>query len=83
VAKENLTIKAFKSKVYAKFGDDYIRTVPAYGLYSPYLAFFNIIHSGETRVPFDNKLVHEVLSSGEEIAKKDYDSAVLTAVDRI
>lgn len=80
--RNNLTTKAFKSEVYAEFGDDYIRTMPTYGLYSPYLAFFNI-HGGETRVPFDNKLIHEVLSSGEEITKKDYDKAVFTAVNRI
>ena len=80
--RKNLTVKAFTNEVYAKFGDDFVRTVPMEGSDAPYIGYIKTT-IGESRVAYDNKNVHEVLSSGKEITKREYDEVVLTAVNRI
>jgi hypothetical protein len=79
---ENLTIKAFKNKVYATFGGDFVRTVPMAGNDAPYVGYIKTT-IGESKVAHDSETLHSVLSSGKEITKKEYDEAILIAVNRL
>lgn len=82
MAKENLTTKAFKNKVFAKFGDDFIRTVPMEGSDAPYIGYVKTT-IGEAKVAHDNITLFDVLSSGQEITQKEYEEASLTAVNKL
>ena len=82
MAKENLTIKAFKNKIFAKLGDEFVRTVPMEGSDAPYIGYIKTT-IGEAKVPFDNKLLHDTMSGGEEITQKEYEEGVLTAVNKL
>ena len=77
-----MTVSAFKNKIYAKFGDTFIRTVPMEGSDAPYIGYVKTT-IGEAKVPHGNRTVFEVLSSGEEITNGQYENAILTAVNRI
>ncbi len=82
MTRNNLTTKAFKHKIYAKFGDEFIRTIPAKGVDAPYIGYIKTT-IGEAKVPFDSEVLHEVMTSGEEIMKKDYEKAILTSVNSV
>ena len=76
----NLTMKAFKEKVFAKGFGEFVRTVPATGDDAPYIGFIKTTQ-GESKVPHGNKTVFEVLTSGEEITEEEYNNAELTALN--
>ena len=80
--RNNLSLEAFKRKTYAQFGDDFIRTIPMVGEDAPYIGYIKTT-IGEAKVPYNSRTLFEVLCSGNEITKQDYDNAVLTAVNRI
>ena len=75
-----MTVRAFKNKIYAKFGDDFVRTVPMVGNDAPYIGYIKTT-IGEAKVGHDSRTLFEVLCSGLEITKEDYEGAVLTAVN--
>lgn len=80
MVRNNLTTKAYENKIFAKGGGEFVRTEPATGDDAPYIGHIKTT-IGEARVPYDNKVVFEVLVSGEEITEKEYDEAELTAVN--
>ena len=82
MARTNLTTKAFKNKVYAEFLGAFVRTVPAKGEDAPYIGYIKTT-IGEAKVAFDNETLTEILTSGEEVTKEEYEKAVLTSVNRV
>ena len=80
MSEENLTIKAFKEKVFANGNGEFVRTVPMKGDRGPYIGFIKTTQ-GEAEVPHGNKVVFDVLVSGEEITEEEYNNAELTALN--
>jgi len=80
MSKENLTTKAYESKIFAKGNGEFIRTVPAKGKDAPYIGYIKII-SGESKVSHNSPVLFDVLVSGEEISEKEYNEAKLIAVN--
>ena len=80
MSKENLTIKAFKEKVFAKSNDEFIKTIPMEGEEGPYIGFIKT-SLGESKVPHGNKIVFEVLVSGEEISEDEYNKGELMTLN--
>lgn len=78
--RNNMDIKAFKNKVYAEGFGEFVRTEPATGYNAPYIGYIKTT-LGEATVPYDNKIVYEVLTSGNEITEKEYNKAKLIAVN--
>ncbi len=80
MSENHLTMKAFREKVFAKGLGEFIRTVPTTGVDAPYVGFIKTTQ-GESEVPYGNKVVFEVLTSGEEITEEEYNNAELTALN--
>jgi len=80
MARNNLNIKAYKNKIFAKGDGEFIRTVPMEGDDAPYIGYIKTT-IGEAKVPYDNEIVYETLVSGEEITEKEYNEAELIAVN--
>jgi len=80
MSKVNLTIKAFNEKVFAKGSGEFIRTVPMEGEEGPYVGFIKT-SMGESKVPHGNKVVFEVLVSGDEISEDEYNNGELMALN--
>jgi len=62
--------------VFARGGGEYVRTVPMKGEEGPYVGFIKT-SMGESKVPHGNKVVFEVLVSGEEISEDEYNNGEL------
>lgn len=77
-----MSIKAHKERVFAKGCGEFVRTEPATGCNAPYIGYIKT-SLGEAQVPYDNKIVFEVLSSGDEISEKEYNDAKLIAINVI
>lgn len=82
MARKNLTIKAFKNKIFAKGNGEFIRTVPMEGSDAPYIAYIKTT-IGEAKVAYDDEVAFDVLVSGEEITEKEYNEAKLKAVNTL
>ena len=82
MARNNLTTKVYKNKVFAKGDGEFIRTVPMEGDEEPYIGYIKTT-IGESKVPYDNDIVFEVLVNGEEITEKEYNDAKLIAVNKL
>lgn len=80
MVRNNLTIKAFKNKIFAKGDGEFIRTVPMDGDDAPYIAYIKTT-LGESKVPYNNPIVFEILVNGEEIKEKEYDDAKFAALN--
>ena len=80
MTRNNLTLKAHKDKIFAKGGGEFVRTVPMEGDNAPYIGYIKTT-IGEAKVPYNNKIVFEILSNGEEISERDYNEAKLTVVN--
>jgi len=75
-----MTIKAHTENVFAKGFGEYIRTIPTRGPEAPYIGYIKTT-LGEAQVPYDDKVVFEVLASDNEISKKEYYEAELTVLN--
>lgn len=82
MARNNLTLKAFKNKIFAKGGGEFIRTVPMDGDDEPYIGYIKTT-IGESKVKHNNSIVFETLVNGKEISEKEYGEAKLTAVNEL
>jgi len=72
MARNDMTTRAFKEKIFATGFGEFVRTEPATGYNAPYVGYIKI-GTGENMVPYDNKIVFEVLVSGDEISEEEYD----------
>ena len=77
-----MMIRAHEENIFAKGGGEYIRTIPTRGPRAPCIGFIKTT-LGEAEVPYDNKIVFEVLVSGEEITEEEYNNAELTVINRL
>jgi len=77
-----MDIKAYKEKIFAKGFGEFIRTEPATGCNFPYVGYIKTT-LGEAQVPYNSKVLYEVLSSGEKISEKEYDEAELKVVNEL
>ena len=82
MTRNNLTLKAYKDKIFAKGSGEFIRTVPMEGGEAPYVGYIKTT-IGEAKVPYDNKIIFEVLVNGEEITEEEYKDAELTAINEL
>lgn len=80
MARNDLTTKAFKNKIFAKGDGYFIRTVPMEGDDAPYIAYIKTT-IGESKVGFGNEIVFEILVNGEEINEKEYNESELIAIN--
>lgn len=73
--RNNMSIRAHEENVFAKGFGEYVRTIPTRGPRAPYIGFIKTT-LGEAEVPYDNKILFEVLASGEEITEEEYNDAL-------
>lgn len=77
-----MTIKAHTKNVFAKGFGEFIRTIPTRGPRAPYIGYIKT-GLGEADVSFDNKVIFEILTSGDEISEKEYEEATLIATNTL
>ena len=82
MARNNLDIKAYNERVYAKGFGEFVRTFPMKGDEAPFIGYIKTT-IGEARVPYNSTVLYEVLSSGEEISEAEYNEAKLTVVNEL
>ncbi|MFA5742612.1 MAG: hypothetical protein WCX77_01175 [Candidatus Paceibacterota bacterium] len=71
----NLSPFAFQRELYASDGINIIRTIPTKGGKAPFIAYLKIGYGKEIEVDYSIDDVAQVLSSGYEITKEDYDKS--------
>ncbi len=77
-----MTIRAHDENIFAEGGGHYVRTIPTRGPRAPYIGFIKTT-LGEAEVEYDNKVVFEVLVSGDEITEEEYNDAEVTVFNDI
>ncbi|MCK9573749.1 MAG: hypothetical protein WC926_04695 [Candidatus Paceibacterota bacterium] len=79
----NLSPIAFQRELYASDGINIIRTIPTKGGKVPFVAYLKMGCGKEIEVDYSINDVAQVLSSGYEITKEDYDKSDGEAVNRL
>jgi hypothetical protein len=66
-----MTLRSHTEPIYAKGFGELVRTVPVSAHNSPYIGYLQT-SLGEAVVSYDNPVLFEVLSSGDEISEDEY-----------